>query len=81
MSTIPAQRSAFLLALALAACSNASAQREPARPVRATNVADVHVLAQDMVHHSERRRLLVFCDNRQDAAATIELATDAAGSP
>jgi len=42
--------------------------REPARPVRATNVADVHVLAQDMVQHSERPRLLVFCDNRQDAA-------------
>lgn len=42
--------------------------REPARPVRATNVADVHVLAQDMVHHSERKRLLIFCDNRQDAA-------------
>ncbi len=42
--------------------------REPARAVRATNVADVHVLAQDMVHHSERPRLLVFCDNRQDAA-------------
>jgi len=42
--------------------------REPARPVRATNVADVHVLAQDMVHHSDRPRLLVFCDNRQDAA-------------
>lgn len=42
--------------------------REPARPVRATNVADVHVLAQDMIHHSERPRLLVFCDNRQDAA-------------
>jgi ATP-dependent helicase YprA (DUF1998 family)/SOS-response transcriptional repressor LexA/ribosomal protein L40E len=42
--------------------------REPARAVRATNVADVHVLAQDMVHHSERQRLLVFCDNRQDAA-------------
>jgi len=42
--------------------------REPARPVRAVNVADVHVLAQDMVHHSERPRLLVFCDNRQDAA-------------
>ena len=41
---------------------------EPARPVRATNVADVHVLAQDMVQHSERPRLLVFCDNRQDAA-------------
>ena len=42
--------------------------REPARPVRATDVADVHVLAQDMVHHSERQRLLVFCDNRQEAA-------------
>ncbi len=42
--------------------------REPARPVRATNVADVHVLAQDMIHHSERPRLLVFCDNRQEAA-------------
>ena len=45
-----------------------SLYREPARPVRATNVADVHVLAQDMVQHSERPRLLVFCDNRQDAA-------------
>jgi len=42
--------------------------REPAKPVRAVNVADVHVLAQDMVHRSERPRLLVFCDNRQDAA-------------
>ena len=42
--------------------------REPARPVRAINVADVHVLAQDMVHHAERPRLLAFCDNRQDAA-------------
>ncbi|MBU1700460.1 MAG: DEAD/DEAH box helicase [Candidatus Eisenbacteria bacterium] len=42
--------------------------REPARTVRATNVADVHILAQDMIHHSERPRLLVFCDNRQDAA-------------
>ena len=48
--------------------STGSYYREPARPVRATNVADVHVLAQDMVHHSERPRLLVFCDNRQDAA-------------
>ncbi len=42
--------------------------REPARPVRAVTVADVHVLTQDMVHHAARRRLLVFCDNRQDAA-------------
>jgi hypothetical protein len=45
-----------------------SRYREPARPVRAVTVADVHVLAQDMVHHSDRPRLLVFCDNRQDAA-------------
>ncbi|MCL4079469.1 DEAD/DEAH box helicase [Coriobacteriia bacterium Es71-Z0120] len=42
--------------------------REPAKPVRAVNVADVHVLAQEMIQHSERPRLLVFCDNRQDAA-------------
>ena len=42
--------------------------REPARPVKATNVADVHVLAQSMLEHAERRRLLVFADNRQDAA-------------
>jgi len=42
--------------------------REPAREVRAVSVADVHVLAQDMVHHADRKRLLVFADNRQDAA-------------
>ncbi|MFV1967439.1 MAG: helicase-related protein [Pirellulaceae bacterium] len=42
--------------------------REPIREVRAVNVSDVHVLAQDMVHHAERQRLLVFADNRQDAA-------------
>ena len=41
---------------------------EPARPVRAVPVADVHVLTQDLVHRAERQRLLVFCDNRQDAA-------------
>lgn len=42
--------------------------REPVRPVRATTVADVHVLAQSMIHRAERKRLLVFADNRQDAA-------------
>ncbi len=42
--------------------------REPARSVRAVAVSDVHVLAQNMIHHAERRRLLVFADNRQDAA-------------
>ena len=26
------------------------------------------MLAQDMVHRAQRQRLLVFCDNRQDAA-------------
>ena len=40
--------------------------REPARPVRAVTVSDVHVLAQNMIHRAERRRLLVFTDNRQD---------------
>ncbi|MCB1048190.1 MAG: DEAD/DEAH box helicase, partial [Calditrichaeota bacterium] len=42
--------------------------REPARRVRAVAVSDVHVLAQSMIHLSERPRLLVFADNRQDAA-------------
>lgn len=42
--------------------------REPIREVRAVSVSDVHVLAQNMIHHAERRRLLVFADNRQDAA-------------
>lgn len=42
--------------------------REPARPVRAVAVSDVHVLAQNMLHNAERPRLLVFADNRQDAA-------------
>ncbi|MDR0966380.1 MAG: DEAD/DEAH box helicase [Myxococcales bacterium] len=42
--------------------------REPARPIRATSVADVHVLAQSMLHLSKRQRLLVFADSRQDAA-------------
>ncbi len=42
--------------------------REPIKPVRATTVSDVHVLAQNMIQHAERERLLVFSDNRQDAA-------------
>jgi ATP-dependent helicase YprA (DUF1998 family)/rubrerythrin len=42
--------------------------REPARPVKTTAVADVHVLAQDMINNLDPQRLLVFCDNRQDAA-------------
>jgi hypothetical protein len=42
--------------------------REPAKPVRAVTVSDVHVLAQNMLQHAERKRLLIFSDNRQDAA-------------
>jgi ATP-dependent helicase YprA (DUF1998 family) len=42
--------------------------REPARPVKASAVSDVHVLAQSLIHRAERKRLLVFSDNRQDAA-------------
>ncbi len=42
--------------------------REPIREVRAVTVADVHVLAQDIIQHADRKRLLLFTDNRQDAA-------------
>ena len=42
--------------------------REPARTVKASAVSDVHVLAQSMIHRAERKRLLIFSDNRQDAA-------------
>lgn len=42
--------------------------REPARPVRALTVSDVHVLAQNMLQQAERKRLLIFTDSRQDAA-------------
>ncbi len=47
---------------------NGGRYREPTRAVRANTVSDVHILAQDMVNNAERARLLVFCDNRQDAA-------------
>ncbi|MFH0988478.1 MAG: DEAD/DEAH box helicase [bacterium] len=43
---------------------------EPIRPLRATTVADVHILAQNMINAStpENQKLIVFADNRQDAA-------------
>jgi len=43
---------------------------EPARPLRAVTVADVHILAQDMLNAVEppRQKLLIFTDNRQEAA-------------
>ena len=31
--------------------------REPARPVKASTVSDVHVLAQSMIHRAERKRV------------------------
>ena len=43
---------------------------EPIRPLRAVTVSDVHILAQNMVNavEQERQKLIVFSDNRQDAA-------------
>jgi ATP-dependent helicase YprA (DUF1998 family) len=43
-------------------------KREPFRPLSAVTVADVHILAQDMLNASETEKLIVFADNRQDAA-------------
>jgi len=43
---------------------------EPIKPLRAITVADVHILAQNMINavEGEERKLIVFTDNRQDAA-------------
>lgn len=43
---------------------------EPIRPLRATTVSDVHILAQNMINAApkESQKLIVFSDNRQDAA-------------
>ena len=44
---------------------------EPIRPLKATTVADVHILAQEMISAAgsdDERHLLIFADNRQDAA-------------
>jgi ATP-dependent helicase YprA (DUF1998 family)/SOS-response transcriptional repressor LexA len=44
---------------------------EAIRPLRAVSVADVHILAQEMITSApsdDERRLIVFADNRQDAA-------------
>ena len=44
--------------------------RSAMRPLRAVTVADVHILAQDMINaqSANNRKLIVFTDNRQDAA-------------
>lgn len=43
---------------------------EPLKPLRAITVADVHILGQDMLNavSETEQKLLVFTDNRQDAA-------------
>jgi hypothetical protein len=44
---------------------------EPLRPLRGVTVSDVHILAQEMISAAPsdaERRLLIFADNRQDAA-------------
>lgn len=43
---------------------------EPIRPLRAITVSDVHILAQEMINAApeNQQKLLVFSDNRQDAA-------------
>lgn len=43
---------------------------EPARPVRAVTVSDVHILAQAMINSAPdgHKKLIVFADSRQDAA-------------
>lgn len=43
---------------------------EPIKPIRGVTVADVHIMAQNMINAVEERqqRLIVFSDNRQDAA-------------
>lgn len=43
---------------------------EPIKPLRAITVADVHILAQNMINNleSSQQKLIVFTDNRQDAA-------------
>jgi len=43
---------------------------EPFRPLKASEVADIHILAQDMINAQKigDQRLITFADNRQDAA-------------
>ncbi|HQQ00994.1 MAG TPA: DEAD/DEAH box helicase, partial [bacterium] len=43
---------------------------EPARPIRAVQVSDVHILAQAMINTApeEHKKLVIFADSRQEAA-------------
>ncbi len=65
---LPGQLHACVACQAIGRRPGGGRYREPARPVRAVSVSDVHVLAQSILKLSERKRLLVFADNRQDAA-------------
>jgi len=56
-------------------CHNKGAKRpgkilSPLRPLQASEVADVHILAQDMINgqSTENKKIILFADNRQDAA-------------
>jgi len=43
---------------------------EPIRPLRASTVSDVHIISQNMINATKgaNQKLIVFADNRQDAA-------------
>ncbi|CZR97310.1 putative ATP-dependent helicase Lhr [Clostridioides difficile] len=49
---------------------NGEVKREGIRPLSATTVSDTHILSQNMINSSEgeTQKLIVFADNRQDAA-------------
>lgn len=49
---------------------NGNIKREGIRPLSATTVSDTHILAQNMINASEgeNKKLIIFADNRQDAA-------------
>ena len=44
--------------------------KSPLRSLRAVTVADIHILAQDMINSqkADNRKLIIFADNRQDSA-------------
>ncbi|MBA3822748.1 MAG: DEAD/DEAH box helicase [Ktedonobacterales bacterium] len=48
--------------------SHLRGKREPIKPLRASTVADTHILAQNMLNAAPHPKLLMFTDNRQDAA-------------
>src|SRR5690606_15151402 len=53
----------------------------PLRPMSAVAVADVHILAQEIINSQsiENRKIIVFADNRQEAAFQAAWMADHAG--